>query len=137
MLDHVPGLLTSTIAAIVSPRKTSSETRRSENVGDIFSSRCLLRVSVVQLCFGKQPQGHRDTEKKFRKTLRAKPLKNLVNSVNHLKVSARAQTLPGSAGSKSLRSCAPPLPARGSCSTTSKSRYRNERARCRASKDDS
>src|SRR5689334_23782196 len=35
ILDHVPGLLTSTIAAIVSPRKTSSETRRSENVGDV------------------------------------------------------------------------------------------------------
>lgn len=37
MLDHVPGLLTRTIAAIVSPRKTSSETSLSENVGDTFA----------------------------------------------------------------------------------------------------
>jgi len=28
MLDHVPGLFTSTMAAIVIPRKTSSETSR-------------------------------------------------------------------------------------------------------------
>src|SRR6476661_9231788 len=33
MLDHVPGLLTRTIAAIVMPRKTSSETSRS--LGDM------------------------------------------------------------------------------------------------------
>jgi len=42
MLDHVPGLFTSTMPAIVRPRKTSSDTRRplglaANTLGDILS----------------------------------------------------------------------------------------------------
>src|ERR1043165_7657094 len=40
MLDHVPGLFTSTMPAMVRPRKTSSETKRpgfaANSLGDIF-----------------------------------------------------------------------------------------------------
>src|ERR1051326_3965125 len=77
MLDHVPGLLTSTIAAIVRPRNTSSDTSLSENVGAIFSFLLLLN-RVQPTC-----------QERVRRFLLL-----------------QAQTLPGSAKSRSLRNCA-------------------------------
>src|ERR1051326_2452230 len=108
MLDHVPGLLTSTIAAIVRPRKTSSDTSLSENVGAIFSFLLLLN-RVQPTC-----------QERVRRFLLL-----------------QAQTLPGSAKSRSLRNCATPPQAHDSSLTTSTSHCRNGRARCRASRDDS
>src|SRR6185295_5136826 len=53
MLDHVPGLFTSTIAAIVMPRKTSSETSRlgfaAKSLGDM--SHRLPRTNTDQSVF--------------------------------------------------------------------------------------
>ncbi len=44
MLDHVPGLFTSTMPAIVRPRKTSSETRRPLG----FAAKTLGDISVLR-----------------------------------------------------------------------------------------
>src|ERR671921_180629 len=65
MLDHVPGLLTSTIPAIVMPRKTSSETSRpagfaAKSLGDIEGE-------ITQEFFStqrrKEPQRRKETRK--------------------------------------------------------------------------
>src|SRR6185369_6923105 len=56
MLDHVPGLFTSTMPAMVRPRKTSSETNRlgfaAKSLGDIFVCvLCLLLRPSLFDCY--------------------------------------------------------------------------------------
>src|ERR1043166_6899709 len=141
MCDHVPGLLTSTIPAMVRPRKTSSETSRSVLL-DIGST--IHRFHRLHR-FTKERSplmnfAHRSSDAN-QSHIHSSPA-NLCSLWLILIVLAppaepagdQDQTLQDSAKSTSLRTCAAFHPSAGSSSTRSKSFDRNELKRSPTSK---